>query len=146
MVIGKYLQMMVAYHVYNEEPDDVTDEFNRFNQNYEKLVSCFTDVTGLEFEAGNMPNPNSLKSKIGPMETKLKLKNVSLGATPIEIDPEVLSFLRDLNLTELSGIFKREQLTVEDILDMNNHELQLIGVEKHKQRKAILQVILCQRH
>ena len=80
------------------------------------------------------------------METKLKFKNESLGATPIEIDPEVLSVLRNLNLTELSGIFKREQLTVEDILDMNNHELQLIGVEKHKQRKAILQVILCQRH
>ena len=80
------------------------------------------------------------------METKLKLKNESLGATPIEIDPEVMSALRDLNLTELSGIFKREQLTVEDILEMNNHDLQLIGVEKHKQRKAILKVILYQRH
>ena len=145
VVIGKYLQMMVAYHVYNEELDGVTDEFNRFNQNYEKLVSCFTDVTGLEFKAGDIPNPNSFESKIGPMETKLKLENESLGATPIEIDPEVMSFLRNLNLTELSGIFKREQLTVEDILDMNNQDLQLIGVEKHKQRKAILQVIICQR-
>ena len=56
VVIGKYLQMMVAYHVYNEELDGVTDEFNRFNQNYEKLVSSFTDVTGLEFKAGDIPN------------------------------------------------------------------------------------------
>ena len=146
VVIGKYLQMMVAYHVHNEELDGVTDEFNHFNQNYEKLVTCYTDVTGLEFEAGNMPNPNSLKSKIGPMETKLKSKNESPETTAIEIDSKVMSFLRDLNLTELIGIFQREQLTMEDILDMNNHELQLIGVEKHKQRKAILQVILCQRH
>ena len=146
VVIGKYLQMMVAYRVHNEELDSVTDEFNHFNQNIKKLVSCFTDVTGLKFKAGNIPSPKSLKSKIGHMETKLKLKNESLGATPIEIDPEVMSALRDLNLTELSGIFKREQLTVEDILEMNNHDLQLIGVEKHKQRKAILKVILYQRH
>ena len=60
--------------------------------------------------------------------------------------PLKLSFLRDLNLAELIGIFQEEQLTMEDILEMNNHELKLIGVEKHKQRKAILQVILCQRH
>ena len=150
VVIGKYLQMMVAYRVYNEQPNRVTDEFNRFNQKYEELVACYTDVTGLAFEAGNMPNPNSLKSKIGPMETKLKSKNESPETTPTEIDPEVMSFLRDLNLTELIGIFQREQLTMEDILEMNNNELnsmlKSIGVEKFKQRKAIVQVILCQRH
>ena len=77
---------------------------------------------------------------------RIKKVNESPETTPNEIDSKVVSFLRDLNLTELIGIFQREQLTMEDILDMNNHELQLIGVEKHKQRKAILQVILCQKH
>ena len=37
VVIGKYLQMMVAYRVHNEELDSVTDEFNHFNQNYKKF-------------------------------------------------------------------------------------------------------------
>ena len=138
IVLGKYLQMMVAYHVYNEELDGVTDEFNHFNQNYDKLVSHFTFVTGMAFEAGNIPNPNILKSKLRPMATQLQLKDECLGATSIEIDPDVSCFLRDLKLTELSGIFKREQLTMKDIVEMNNNDLLLIGVEKHKQRKAIL--------
>ena len=68
---------------------------------------------------------------------RIKKVNESPETTPNEIE----SFLRDLNLTELIGIFQREQLTMEDILEMNNNELQLIGVEKHKQRKAILQVL-----
>ena len=77
---------------------------------------------------------------------RIKKVNESPETTPNEIE----SFLRDLNLTELIGIFQREQLTMEDILEMNNNELnsmlKSIGVEKFKQRKAILQVILCQKH
>ena len=81
---------------------------------------------------------------------RIKKVNESPETTPNEIDSKVVSFLRDLNLTELIGIFQREQLTMEDILEMNNNELnsmlKSIGVEKFKQRKAIVQVILCQRH
>ena len=76
----------------------------------------------------------------------IKKVNESPETTPKEID----SFLRDLNLTELIGIFQREKLTMEDILKMDNNELnsmlKSIGVEKFKQRKAIVLVILCQRH
>ena len=81
---------------------------------------------------------------------RIKKVNESPETTPNEIDSKVVSFLRDLNLTELIGIFQREQLTMEDILKMDNNELnsmlKSIGVEKFKQRKAIVQVILCQRH
>ena len=81
---------------------------------------------------------------------RIKKVNDSPGSTSNEIDSKVVSFLSDLNLTELIGIFQREQLTMEDILEMNNNELnsmlKSIGVEKFKQRKAIVQVILCQRH
>ena len=77
---------------------------------------------------------------------RVKKVNESPETTPNEID----SFLRDLNLTELIGIFQREKLTMEDILKMDNNELnsmlKSIGVEKFKQRKAIVLVILCQRH
>ena len=81
---------------------------------------------------------------------RIKKVNESPETTSNEIDSKVVSFLRDLNLTELIGIFQREQLTMEDILEMNNNELnsmlKSIGVEKFKQRKAIVQVILFQRH
>ena len=81
---------------------------------------------------------------------RIKKVNESPETTPNEIDSKVVSFLRDLNLTELIGIFQREKLTMEDILKMDNNELnsmlKSIGVEKFKQRKAIVLVILCQRH
>ena len=51
---------------------------------------------------------------------------------------EVLSFLEDLNLTELIDIFQKEELTMKDIQGMNNADLKDIGVEKFKHRKAIL--------
>ena len=69
VVLGKYLQMMVAYHIHNEEQEGVTEEFKHFNRNYEKLVSNFTDVTGLMFTPGKIPNPNILNSKLGPLKT-----------------------------------------------------------------------------
>ena len=62
VVLGKYLQMMVAYHVFNEDLDGVIDDFSHFNENYEKLVNHFTDVTGAEFKAGDIPTPNILES------------------------------------------------------------------------------------
>ena len=31
VVLGKYLQMMVAYHIHKEDPDRVTKEFEFFN-------------------------------------------------------------------------------------------------------------------
>ena len=64
VVLGKYLQMMVAYHIHKEDPDRVTKEFEFFNSNYEQLVFDFTDLTGLEFIPGNIPNPNVMKTKL----------------------------------------------------------------------------------
>ena len=54
---------------------------------------------------------------------RIKKVNESPETTPNEIDSKVVSFLRDLNLTELIGIFQREQLTMEDILKMDNNEI-----------------------
>ena len=54
------------------------------------------------------------------------------------LDHDVSSFLSRLNLTELTGIFEKEELCMEDVMSLCNEELKVIGVEKHKQRKLIL--------
>ena len=68
----------------------------------------------------------------------IESKKESPVPTSTEVDEDVLHFLKELNLTELSDIFKSEQLIMEDVIEMSNHDLQLIGVVKHKQRRTIL--------
>ena len=41
IVLAKYLQMMVAYHIHRKQPESVANDFKRFNQSYEKLLSDF---------------------------------------------------------------------------------------------------------
>ena len=53
VVLAKYSQMMVAHHIYRKQPESVANDFKCFNQNYEKLLLDFTDVTGEIFTPGN---------------------------------------------------------------------------------------------
>ena len=125
VVLGKYLQMMVAYHIHKEDPDRVTKEFEFFNSNYEQLVFDFTDLTGLEFIPGNIPNPNVMKTKLKESLAK-----------PVKLD--LVTFLENLNLGELRGIFEMEDLTMEELLELSNDDLKDIGIRLIKHRKAIL--------
>ena len=52
VVLGKYLQMVVAYHIYKGDLDVVEDDFAKFNSNYYKLIQDFFKVTGEEFIPG----------------------------------------------------------------------------------------------
>ena len=55
------------------------------------------------------------------------------------LDKDVASFLARLNLTELSEIFAREELSLDDVLKLTNEELKDIGVDKLKTRKFIIE-------
>merc|ERR1719400_2286924 len=35
LVMGKYLQMLVAYSIFKEDPDQVTDHFEQFNRDFD---------------------------------------------------------------------------------------------------------------
>ena len=59
IVLAKYLQMMVAYHIHRKQPESVANDFKRFNQSYEKLLLDFTDVTGEIFKPGNISDLNN---------------------------------------------------------------------------------------
>ena len=114
-ICGKYLQMMVAYHISKEDSESLTSEIQKFIENHQKMLSAFSNVNGYELVLGKVPDPK-----------------VS------QIDPQVLKFLEDLGLSELKSIFAEEESTVEDLLSMTNEDLKDIGIKKLNQRKKIL--------
>ena len=52
VVMGKYLQMLVAHSIFKEEPDRVTDHFEEFNGDFYKVCDVFKVVTDQVFVAG----------------------------------------------------------------------------------------------
>ena len=59
IVLGKYLQIMVACHIANNEIDSVTDDFTEFNSVYSQLMINFKLVTGKDFDAADIPDVKS---------------------------------------------------------------------------------------
>ena len=134
VVLGKYLQMMIAYYINKKDSNRVTKEFEKFNDTYEKLTTYFEKVTGEVFLPGHQ-NLDQLDSS-----DVMKLQDVEAfeNEQTRSIDPVVVKLLDDLKLMDLKEIFEREALSIEDIQDMNNGDLKDIGVPLFKQRKAIL--------
>ena len=55
----------------------------------------------------------------------------------VHIDQKLASFLSRLNLTELMGLFAKEELSLEDMMKLSYEDLKEIGVDKLKQRKLL---------
>ena len=72
-------------------------------------------------------NPNVIKTKLNESLVK-----------PVKLDPKIVTFLENLNLGELRGIFEKEQLNMEELLKLSNDDLKDIGIRLIKHRKAIL--------
>ena len=55
--MAKFLQMQVAYSIYKEEPDRVTQHFERFNKDFEQVCEAFKEVTGQSYKLGQEVAP-----------------------------------------------------------------------------------------
>ena len=62
VVLGKYLQMIVAYHINKGDLDVVEEDFDKFNSNFHQLVQDFSEVTGEEFIPGFGDEEEELES------------------------------------------------------------------------------------
>ena len=51
-VMGKYLQMVAAYSIFKEDPDQVADHFDQFNRDFDQICKAFKEVTSHTFKAG----------------------------------------------------------------------------------------------
>ena len=97
---------------------------------------------------GNAISRNILAENLIEAEIKKKHNNDNSidfipSAPPIEgedgYSTEVTNFLARLNLSELTEIFKNEELDMDDVVRLNNEDLKDIGVNKLKHRKLIMQ-------
>ena len=52
VVLSKYLQMMVSYHIYKEDLVKVAHNFEQFNQLYESFCTIFMEVTTTVYKPG----------------------------------------------------------------------------------------------
>ena len=50
-VMSKYLQMLVAYSIFKEDPDQVADHFQRFNRDFDQTCQAFIEVTHPTFNS-----------------------------------------------------------------------------------------------
>ena len=57
------------------------------------------------------------------------------------LDQEVREMLQRLNLVEYEEVFKKQELSLIDIAEMNHVDLQSIGISSVKHRKAIINYI-----
>ena len=71
--------------------------------------------------------------------SRVELESNSSMSHHQNLDPHVATFLARLNLTELTEIFKNEELDMDHVVNLSNEELREIGVSKLKHRKLILQ-------
>ena len=57
------------------------------------------------------------------------------------LDPEVLSFLDKIKLAKFAPIFRKEELSMNDVLKLSKDDLKEIGIDKFKDRKLIFDEI-----
>ena len=58
-----------------------------------------------------------------------------------KLDQEVKEMLKRLDLVEYEEVFKKQELSLTDIAEMNHEDLMSIGIRSVKHRKAIIKYI-----
>ena len=162
LVLGKYLQMMVAYHISKADEKAVIEDFEYANNTLKHLLAVFEEVTKEVLTFGDLPSLTEIDEKLQLMDgtsevlavTNVEATNTSPNtsssasnsviATPktkvatFSLEQELVNLLERLELADLTDIFAREELTMKDVLDMNDDELKSVGIPLFKQRKAIM--------
>ena len=137
MVMGKYLQMLSAYSIYKEEPDQVTDLFEQFNSDFEQMCMAFKEVTNQTFKAGQEVE---MLKPVAPVKPIQRTSGPELGLSDHE-RTKVQQFLERHGLQELLAIFMKEGVALHDILEMTDHEMKELGIKTYTQRRRLLRVI-----
>ena len=108
IVKSKYLQMIVMYFIYQNEPDTVAKEFEKFNRDFFDFQSNY--------------------------ETIVKERKVPGAQDQCN---KVHNFLEACGLIKYKEMFQAQNVTIEDLLDMDVSEMQQIGVTIYRDRKIL---------
>ena len=137
LVMGKYLQMLVAYSIFKEDPDQVTDHFEQFNRDFEEMCKAFKEVTGQTFKAGQEVEVLKPVAPVKPIQRESKPE---LGLSDQE-RTKMQQFLERHDLQELLAIFLKEGVALHDVLEMTDKEMKDLGIKTYSLRKRLTRVI-----
>ena len=137
VVMGKYLQMLVAHSIFKDEPDRVTDHFEEFNRDFYKVCNVFKEVTDQDFTAGQEVEVVKPVALVKPM---VRESRVELGLSDNE-RVTLLQFLQRHSLQELLAIFLKEGVALQDLLQMTDNDMKNLGIRAYGLRKRLLRVI-----
>ena len=133
-VMSKYLQMMSAYSIYKEEPDEVAKHFEHFNEDYEEICKVFKELTSLEFKAGQEVK---LLKPVAPVKPVPRESKSDCGLSDLE-RTKLQKFLETHGLQELLNLFLKEGVELDDVLQMTDDEMKELGIKSYKLRKSLL--------
>ena len=139
-VMGKYLQMVVAYSIFENEPDQVVHHFEQFNSDFYEACAAFKEVTHQMFKAGQKVE---MLKPIVPVIPVKRQPTLELGLSNEEA-VRVEQFLERHGLQELLQIFLKKGVAVDDILEMTKEEMEELGIKAYGLRKRLLRVIQSQ--
>ena len=139
-VMGKYLQMVVAYSIFENEPDQVVHHFEQFNSDFYEACAAFKEVTHQVFKAGQKVE---MLKPIVPVIPVKRQPTLELGL-PNDEAVRVEQFLERHGLQELLQIFLKKGVAVDDILEMTVDEMEMLGIKAFSLRKRLLRVIQSQ--
>ena len=112
LVRGKYLQMLVAYSIFKEDADQVTDHFEHFNRDFNQMCKAFKEVTNQTFQAGQEVE---MLKPVAPVKPTQRQPKPELGLSDLE-RTELQQFFVRHGLQELLAVFLKEGVALEDVL------------------------------
>ena len=134
LVKGKYLQMLAAYSIFKEDPEQVTEHFTQFNTDYEQMCEDFKEVTNQVFKAGQEVKVLKPVAPVRPTQRETKQELRLSDRQRVELE----QFLERNNLKELLPIFLKEGVALADVLEMTDEEMKELGIQTYSQRKRLL--------
>merc|ERR1711915_402613 len=128
---------MAAYNIFKEDTGRVCAQFEQFNSMYDSLIQVFKKVTDESYIPGVQLKFEKPIAKVAPALRSAKEKRIS----GIKHNPKLRSFLEKYDLLELEAVLNDQGVELNDILEMDQDEIESIGIERYRDRKSLLRAI-----
>ena len=138
VVMGKYLQMLVAYSIHKEDPDQVTEHCEQFNSNYYQMCDAFEQVTQQVFKANQ--EIDLTKKPVAPVRPIQRESKPEFRLSDSQMT-ELQQYLERHNLSELLTLFFKEGVALADVFELTDEEMKELGIKTFAQRKRLLRFV-----
>ena len=140
VVLGKYLQMSVAWAIFRGENEKIAAHFEQFNAQFTKLNEVFEEVTTEAFK----PGEEVLMQQVAAV-TPVKRDDMPSMRVSDSERFELNRFLERAGLAGLQKMFLNRGVTLQDLRTMDDEEMEKVGVKLYKDRKCLRNTIAQQR-